>query len=92
MKKVEMHVFPPTQVMRRRLDKVCKDAGTTTGPSCISSVLGRIVSKVEGDDEKLVRPPTQPAHSDFQSKDELDGAGCLLGGELADAVTNDTLN
>lgn len=72
--------------MRKHLDKECEDAGTTHEPSSISSVSGRMVSEVERRGEQAVRPPDQTTCSEFQSRDELGDAGCLLGGELADAV------
>lgn len=66
-KGAEMHVFILT-LMRKHLDKVCKHIGTTKGPSCITSVLGRIFSMMEKGDENVLRPPNQAICSgDFHS-------------------------
>lgn len=45
-KGVERHIFFPPAV-KKHLDKVCKDVGTTKGPSHVNSVVGGIVSKTE---------------------------------------------
>lgn len=60
-KGVERHILSPPQVMRKHLDKVCEDAGTPHGLSSVSSVSGRMVSKVERGSEQAVRAPDQTA-------------------------------
>lgn len=83
---VEMHIFFCT-ARKKHLDKFCKYIGTTKGPSCRNSVLGRIVSETERGGQKVVRALNQMACSwDLQSGDELGGTGHLLGGELAGAT------
>lgn len=68
-----MHALVLT-MMRKHLDMVCKDAGTSKGPTCMNSVLGRVLSKTEKGEKRVVRPPNQATCSDVQSGDGLDGA------------------
>lgn len=79
-KGVEMHALILT-TRRKHLDTVCKDTSTSKGPSCMNSVPGRVFSKMEKGEKRVVRPPNQTTCSDVQSGDGLVGADGLLGRE-----------